>query len=99
MRTNVVPPILWLGNETFTEDICARDLEFVQNSCSVTYVQFPEAESVSAEVVDDIAEPTTRHESVSGKGKERRTLAKSSARRGRSLGSLLIDVRRSNEIC
>ena len=97
MRTNVIPPILWLGNETFTEDICARDFEFVQNPCSVTYVQSLEAESVSAEVVDDIAKPIRRCERVIGREKEIYTLAKSSAQRGRSLSSLSIEVRRLNE--
>jgi hypothetical protein len=65
LRTDMVPPILWPGNEAFTEDICARDLEFVQNSCSGAHVQSLEAESVSAEVVDDIAEPIRRREGVS----------------------------------
>lgn len=62
MRTNVIPPILRLGNETFTEGIRARDLEFIQHSCSGTNIQSLEAESVSAEVVDNIAEPTRKRE-------------------------------------
>jgi len=96
VRTNVIPPILWLGNETFTEDIRARDLEFVQHSCSGTHIQSLEAESVSAEVVDNIAEPTRKRERVSSRGKERYTLAKSSTQRGRSSGSWSIEVHHSN---
>ena len=87
MRTNVIPPILRLGNETFTEGIRARDLEFIQHSCSGTNVQSLEAESVSAEVVNNIAEPTRKRERVGGRGKERHTLAKPSTQQGRSSGS------------
>lgn len=57
-RTDVVPPILGLRNKTFTEGIRARDLEFVQHSRSGTHVQSLESEGVSAEVVDEIAQPT-----------------------------------------
>jgi len=58
LRTNVVSPILWLGNKTFAEGVRARNLEFVQHPRSGTHVQSLEAERVPAEVVDEIAEPT-----------------------------------------
>jgi hypothetical protein len=97
--TNVVLPILWLGDDGFTEGVRARDLKFVQDSRSVTHIQPLEAEGIPAEVVDDIAEPTRRCEGVSGRGEEGHTLARSSTRRGRSLGSLSIGARHSNERC
>ena len=87
MRTDVIPPILWFGNETFTEGVRAWDLEFVQHSCSGTHIQSLEAESVSAEVVDNIANPTRKRERMSSRGEEIYTLARSSTQRGRSLGS------------
>ena len=73
----MVPPILWLGNKTFAQGVRARNLEFVQHPRSGAHVQSLEAERVSAEVVDEIAEPTRKRERVSGKGKERYTSAKS----------------------
>lgn len=56
-HTDVVPPILGLGDKTLTKGIRARDLEFVQHSRSGTHVQSLESEGVSAEVVDEIAQP------------------------------------------
>ena len=69
-QTNVVPPILWLGDETFTKGIRARDFELVQHSRSNTHIEFLEAEGGMAEVVDNIAEPTRTHERVNGRWNE-----------------------------